>query len=116
PSVHFLKEIIMGNRLKKATKAIEKVQKKYDIPVDDTTRGTVTFETWDLLYSAYCQVDDSFAAYQFALDKYGEEYLRMQLYDNVLVEERKLQIYNTAGTIGIIALAIIAIVSLFTIG
>lgn len=105
----------MNNRLKKATRAIEKVQKKYDIPVDDTTRGTVIFETWDLLYSAYCQVDDSFAAYQFALDKYGEEYLRMQLYDNVLVEERKMQIYNTVGSIGIIVLILMSIVTLFTI-
>lgn len=105
----------MNNRLEKATKAIKKVQKKYNIPVNDATRGTVTFETWDLLYSAYCQVDDSFSAYQFVLDKYGEEYLRMQLYDNVLVEERKMQIYNTVGSIGVIVLILMSIITLFTI-
>ena len=98
------------SKVRKATKAIAKFTKEHNIPGGDSTRGTLTYETFDLVFNVYMPYGNSFMTYNFAIDKYGEESLRIDFYENVIVPDMKSKILIPIYIISIIMIIIITIV------
>lgn len=99
-------------KLKKARKAIKKLQIKYKLPVDESSIGKVTFETFDMLYTGY-GYKNSYATYTFAIDTYGEENLAIQLYDNVLIPYIEMKVLFVLACLLIVIFIIIELSSIF---
>lgn len=96
------------SKLSRASKAIAKLQDKYDIKINEDEKGTVTFETWALIYPSY-NMNDITNSYISAITKYGEEELRILIYEKVILKDKLMKI----GNIVVFIIIILGFISLF---
>lgn len=96
------------SKLSRASKAIAKLQDKYDIKINEDEKGTVTFGTWALIYPSY-NMNDITTSYISAITKYGEEELRILIYEKVILKNKLMRISN----IVVFIIIILGFISLF---